>query len=47
MDSEKRGVSGGVKKLVWWWPKRKELLRNCYSEEIGLHMIDTKHRKLA
>ena len=19
-----RGVSGGVKKLVWWWPKREE-----------------------
>ena len=20
-----KGVSGGVKKLVWWWPKREEL----------------------
>ena len=42
---EKKGVSGGVK-LVWWWQEREKLLRNGYREEIGLHTIDTEHRKL-
>ena len=42
----RRGVSGGVNKFVWWLPKRKDLLRNGYKEEIWLHMIDTEYRKL-
>ena len=33
----------GVKKFVWWWLKREELLRNDYRKEIVLHIIDTEH----
>ena len=29
-----------------WWSKREELLKNCYREEKGFHMIDTEQRKL-
>ena len=32
----KRGVNGGMKKRVGWWPKTEELLRNGFREEIGL-----------
>ena len=32
------------KKVGGWWPKREELLRNGYREEIGMPMTDTKHR---
>ena len=40
MGREERGVNGGIKKWVWRWPKREEILRNGYREEIGLPMID-------
>ena len=26
--AEERGVNGGMKKLVWQWPKREEIFRN-------------------
>ena len=42
---EERGVNGGMKKLVGRWPKREELLRNGFREEIGLPMTDTGHRE--
>ena len=35
-----------MKKLVERWPKREELLRNGFREEIGLPMTDTGHREL-
>ena len=35
---EVRVVNSGVKKLVWLWPKREELLRNDCREEMGIHM---------
>ena len=41
MGSDERGVNGGMKKWVERWPKREELLRNCFREEIGLPMTDT------
>ena len=41
----RKGIIGGVNKLVWWWPKRKELVRIGYREEIGLHSYDRYHRK--
>ena len=40
MGREERGVNGGIKKWVGRWPKREEILRNVYREEIGLPMID-------
>ena len=43
--SEKRGVNGGMEKLEGRWPKREELLRNGFREEIGLPMTDTGHRE--
>ena len=43
--SEEKGVNGGMKKLVERWPKREELLRNGFREEIGLPMKDTGHRE--
>ena len=35
---------GGVGK-VQRWPKREELLRNGFREEIGLPITDTGHRE--
>ena len=35
------GVNDGMKKWVGRLPKREELLRNGFREEIGLHMTDT------
>ena len=32
------GVNGGMKKWVGRWPKKEELLRNDYREEIGFPM---------
>ena len=29
-----------MKKWVGWWPKREELLRNGFTEEIGLPMTE-------
>ena len=43
--SEEMGVNGGMKKWVERWPKREELLRNGFREEIGLPMTDTGHRE--
>ena len=40
-----REVNGRIKKWVGWWPKREELLRNGFREEIGLPMTDTGHRE--
>ena len=45
MGREEREVNGGIKKWVKRWPRRKELLRNSYREEIGLSMTDTVHRE--
>ena len=42
---EERGVNGGMKKWVGHWPKREELLRNGFREEIWLPMTDTGHRE--
>ena len=42
---EERGVNGGMKKWVGRWPKREELVRNGFREEIGLPMTDTGHRE--
>ena len=42
---EDNGVNGGMKKLVGRWPKREELLRNSFREEIGSPMTDTGHRE--
>ena len=39
----RQGVNGGMKKSVGQWPKREELLRNGFREEIGLPMTDTLH----
>ena len=39
----KRSECDGVKKLVWRWPKIKELLRNGCREEIGLQVIDESY----
>ena len=39
------GVNGGMKKWVGRWPKKEELLRNGFREEIGLPMTDTGHRE--
>ena len=36
---EETGVNGGMKKLVGRWPKREELLRNGFREEIGLPKV--------
>ena len=35
----------GMKTLEKRWPKREELLRNGYREEIGLPITDTGHRE--
>ena len=43
--SEERGVNGGMKKWVERWPKREELLRNGFREEIGLPTTDTWRRE--
>ena len=43
--SEERGVNGGMKKWVEWWPKSEEHLRNGFREEIGLLMTDTGNRE--
>ena len=48
-----RRVGGQRRKgSEWWneevvgrWPKREELLRNGFREEIGLLMTDTGHRE--
>ena len=45
MGSKESEVNGGMKKWVERWPKREELLRNCFKEEIGLLMTDTGHRE--
>ena len=46
-EENKRGVSGGVKQLVWSQPKREELLRmTTEKKEMGLNLIDTGHREL-
>ena len=42
---KERGVNGGMKKQVGRWPKREELLRNGFREEIGLPMTDTGRRE--
>ena len=42
---QRRGVNGGMKKWVGRWPKREELLRNGFREEIVLPMTDTRHRE--
>ena len=42
---EERGMNGGMKKWVGRWPKREELLRNGFREEIVLPMTDTGHRE--
>ena len=42
---EEMGVNDGMKKWVGWWPKREELLRNGFREEIELPMTDTGHRE--
>ena len=39
------GVNSGMKKRVGRWPKREELLRNGYREEIGLPKTDTGLRE--
>ena len=41
MGREDRGVNGGMEKWVRQWPKREEILRNGFREEIGLPMTDT------
>ena len=38
-------VNSGMKKWVGQWPKREELLRIDFREEIGLPMTDTGHRE--
>ena len=38
-------MNGGIKKWVGWWPKREELLKNGFREEIGLPMTDTAGRE--
>ena len=43
--SEERGVNGRMKKWIELWPKREELLRNGFREDIGLSMTDTGHRE--
>ena len=45
VDVQRRGANGGMKKWVGRWPKREELLRNGFREEIRLPMTDTGHRK--
>ena len=45
MGREERGVNGEMKKWVGQWPKREELLRNGFREEIGLPKTDTRHRE--
>ena len=42
---EERGVNGRMKKWVGRWPKREELLRNVFREEIGIPVTDTGHRE--
>ena len=42
---KKGGVYGRTKKLVGRWPKREELLRNCFREETWLPMTDTGRRE--
>ena len=37
-----RGVNGGMKKWEGRWPKREELLRNGFGEEIGLQIPGTE-----
>ena len=32
---EERGVNGGMRKWVRRWPKREDILRNGFREEIG------------
>ena len=41
----RKGVNGEMKKWVGWWPKRKELLRNGFREEIELPITGTRHRE--
>ena len=39
----RKGSDGGMKKWIERWPKREELLKNGFREEIGLPMRDTGH----
>ena len=45
MGREEMAVNGGMKKWVGRQPKREELLRNGFREEIGLPITDTGHRE--
>ena len=46
VDGQRRRWSEWWKEEVGWrWPKREELLRNCYREEMWLPIIDTGHRE--